>query len=483
MVIPVVLAGGVGSRLWPVSRALLPKQFVHLPGRANTLFQDTVLRLQDAAGLQNPLVICNEDHRFLAAEQLRQLDATAASIILEPHSRNTAPAAALAALHATAENQDPLLLLLPADHIIKDSMALLDTLAIGIELAEEGNLLTFGVMPDSANTGYGYIERGEPLQLQKAVNAAEQGPWRVKKFTEKPALKLATQFLEGKRHLWNSGMFMFRASVYLNQLNQFAPDIYRACLRSFEARTSDSQFVTIPQDQFALCRSESIDFAVMEKTEKAAVIPLNAGWDDLGSWDAMWQTQAKNEHGNAISGDVFASEVQRCLIHSESRLVAAVGLSDAVIVETADAVLVSSRERAQGVKEIVNLLESVHREEVRNPTKVTRPWGSFEMLMRRPGYELRHLVLVPGAELSINRQRLSVEQVTLLKGSLEINIAGNTISLEAGDSTSIPAAVNYQLVNRNEAAVELIQVQVGETLEESEDLRFNNSASAGRTKT
>lgn len=471
MILPVVLAGGVGSRLWPVSRALLPKQFAHLPGQTNTLFQETVLRLDEIVGTMKPLVICHEEHRFLAAEQLRQLepsqlelsqlerrqhDSAEASILLEPISRNTAPAVAVAAFHATSTNQDPVLLILPSDHIITNSQALSDAIEVGLTLAEEGHLVTFGVTPVSPETGYGYIERGQPL--------AQDGAWVVKEFKEKPHREVAEQFIASDSHFWNSGMFMFRASAYLNQLELLAPDIYSSCKHSYEAANPNPDFISIPLEPYAKCRDRSIDYAVMEKTEKAAVISLAAGWNDLGSWDAMWQLQSKDDEGNSIEGDVFTAQVQRCLIHSESRLVAAVGLSDMVIVETADAVLVTTREQAQSVKEVVAQIEFAHRDEAYSHTKVHAKigcsWGNYELLFKCSGYQIIRLFVSPGASYPSTSLSHTAEQLFLLKGGAELSHGDSVFSLVAGDSTSIPAGTQYVLANESNSSIELIKVQL-----------------------
>ena len=458
MLLPVVLAGGVGSRLWPVSRALAPKQFARFQGRANTFFQETVLRLGCVVGAENPLVICNEGYRFLVAEQLRELGLSqpgkgGASILLEPVSRNTAAAAALAAFHAISAKQDPVLLVLPSDHIISNSQTLLEAIEVGNKLAEEGHLVTFGVMPDSPETGYGYIERGEPL--------LQEGAWVVKKFTEKPDRKLAEQFIKSNSHSWNSGMFMFRASVYLNHLNLLAPDIYMGCKHSYESANLNTDFISIPLEPFSKCRAKSIDFAVMEKAEKAAVISLDAGWNDIGSWDAMWQRESKDGDGNSIEGDVFTSNVQGCLIHSKSRLIAAVGLSDMVIVETADAVLVASRKQAQLVKELVSQIEFANKDETHNHLKVDCPWGVSELLGRLPDHQITHLFVSPRACVPSASQCHVAEQLFVVKGSVEISIGDNIYPIGAGGSAFIPADAGYSLVNKSDCATELLKVQLG----------------------
>lgn len=462
MLLPVVLAGGAGSRLWPVSRTSLPKQFAHLPGQANTLFQETVLRLDGITEAQDPLVICHEEHRFLAAEQLRQLDKSASSILLEPIARDTAPALALAALHGTCGNDDPILLVLPADHVIANSAALLSTIEAGLNLAEQGHLVTFGVSPASPETGYGYIALGEPLLLQDA--------WIVKEFKEKPNRELAEQFIASGCHLWNSGMFMFRASVYLNQLNLFAPDIYLNCKKAYAAANLTADFISIPLAPLADCRAQSIDFAVMEKTEKAAVISLDAGWNDVGSWDAMWQLQSKDDEGNSIEGDVFAVEVKRSLIHSESRLVAAVGLNDVIIVETADAVLVASAEKAQLVKEAVSQIELAKRVETYSHAKVACAWGYYELISERQGYRITCLNVAPGALMPPTFQCHSAGQLFMVKGSAEVSLNDKLLTLAAGDSICIAIAAKYAIANRGDSTIELIKVQLGYNIREHETL-------------
>ncbi|MDA8165667.1 MAG: mannose-1-phosphate guanylyltransferase/mannose-6-phosphate isomerase, partial [Desulfobacteraceae bacterium] len=339
MIIPVVLAGGSGTRLWPLSRELYPKQFLSLHGE-KTLLQETLARVRGMEGCGKPLVICNNDHRFLVAEQLREIDAEAA-ILIEPVGRNTAPAVTVAALEGMAQEDDPVLLVLPADHVIEDEGAFREAVRFGISFAVDGRLITFGIVPDKPETGYGYIEKGEALSGDQAGGVV----YAVDRFVEKPDLEKAREYLRSGNFFWNSGMFMFRASRFLEELEKFAPAILDCCRQAHQGKKKDLDFIRLDPGAFASCPSDSIDYAVMEKTSAAAVIPLACGWSDIGSWSALWEIGQRNEHGNVFKGNVHSEDVRNCYIEATGRLVAAIGIENQVIVETKDAILVAARDR------------------------------------------------------------------------------------------------------------------------------------------
>ncbi|MED5557659.1 MAG: mannose-1-phosphate guanylyltransferase/mannose-6-phosphate isomerase, partial [Pseudomonadota bacterium] len=388
MIFPIILSGGSGSRLWPVSREHYPKQFLNLHKDDRSLLQEAAERLKNVENTNAPMVVCNEEHRFLVAEQLHQIGFKSAQIVLEPCGRNTAPALALAALVAQQQNADAEMLVMPADHVIKDEQAFADAVIKGRKLAHNGKLVTFGITPNAPQTGYGYIKQGAAMAEGYAVEA----------FVEKPDLNRAQQYLKSGHYLWNSGIFLFKASDYLAALAQFAPDILDACQRAYEARSEDLDFIRVDQAAFAECRSESIDYAVMEHTQQAAVVPMDPGWSDIGAWDALHalKSSADKQNGNALHGDVMVHDTHNSLIHSESRLVAAVGVNNLVIVETDDAVLVADRHQAQDTKLIVNALKAAGRKESQSHQRVYRPWGNYRAMVLTDSFQVKEIVVNPG---------------------------------------------------------------------------------------
>ena len=466
MLIPVVLAGGVGSRLWPVSRALLPKQFINFPGQRGSLFQETLRRIEGVAGLGNPIVVCNQEHRFLVAEQLRQLDKTGSSILLEPFGRNTAPAVALAALSAQESDANAILLVLPADHVIQNSGELRKIITQGIGLASAGKLVTFGIVPSSPETGYGYIEKG----LQLAGTSAAQ----VARFVEKPDLEAARVYVGSGDYLWNSGMFMFSAARYLQELQRFAPDIFASCHAAYAGLVRGNDYQHIPEPEFSACRADSIDYAVMEHTSDAVVLPLDAGWNDLGAWDALWNVHTKDNAGNVCSGDVLLEETGNSYVLAQSRLVAAVGLQDTIIVETADAVLVAQKNCVQSVKKIVAQLQERGRGEAVAHTLVYRPWGSYQSLAVGAGYQVKHIIVNPGAQLSLQLHHQRAEHWTAIKGTGVVTCDDSEFSLHPNESTFIPLGAKHRLSNPGTEPVEIIEVQVGSYLGEDDIVRFED---------
>ncbi|MFM1896476.1 MAG: hypothetical protein RLZZ385_1550 [Pseudomonadota bacterium] len=466
MLVPVILAGGIGSRLWPVSRALLPKQFIQFPQQQGSLFQNTLARLAGLPDLGAPLVVCNEDHRFLAAEQLRQMDNEKHTIILEPFGRNTAPAVALAALCVAQADPDAILLVLPSDHLIQQPAALRAAITEGQRLARDGNLVTFGIVPGSPQTGYGYIRIGDSLAGGVARRVAE--------FVEKPDLETARGYLASGDYLWNSGMFMFSAACYLEELGRHAPDMLQQCRRTHGGMTADGDFLRVPADVFELCPADSIDYAVMEKTSHAAVLPLDADWNDLGAWSAFSDMGEKDDNNNVVNGDVLLTDVHDSYVQAGSRLVTAVGLRDTVIVETSDAVLVAARDKVQNVKQIVDLLKAQNREEHSLHDLVYRPWGSYERLVDAEGFKVKHIVVKPGGTLSLQLHHHRSEHWVVIRGQATVTRDEEVFTVDPNESTFIPQGCKHRLENRGEEPCELIEVQVGSYLGEDDIVRLED---------
>jgi mannose-1-phosphate guanylyltransferase/mannose-6-phosphate isomerase len=466
MLIPVVLAGGVGSRLWPVSRATLPKQLVTFPHSEGSLFQNTLQRLSGINDVADPLVVCNQEHRFLVAEQLRQLGFSHSKILLEPFGRNTAPAVALAALQAQEQSANANLLVLASDHVIEDIDTFHNLIETGRKYASDGKLVTFGIVPGSPETGYGYIQKGEIIDDGSAYS--------IQQFVEKPDLKTAKHYLDSGEYLWNSSVFMFDAAVYLNELKRHAPDIFEVCCKAHSELTNESDFAFIPSSIFESCRSDSIDYAVMENTDEGIVLPMDAGWNDLGAWNALWEIGEKDQQDNVISGDVLVEGVSSSYIQAQSRLVAAVGLNDAIIVETADAVLVASKDEAQSVKQIVDQLKRSNRSEGESHVLVQRPWGSYESLAMGEGYQVKHIVVQPGASLSLQMHDQRAEHWTVIKGVAWVRCGEKEFELKPNESTFIPLGGKHRLTNNGSEIVELIEVQVGDYLGEDDIVRFDD---------
>lgn len=462
-ILPVVMAGGSGTRLWPLSRELYPKQFLKL-GADVTMLQSTLLRLQGLP-VQQCLVIGNEQHRFLIGEQLRQIDALGRNILLEPVGRNTAPAIALAALHALDGGHDPLLLVLAADHVITDTPALHEAILLAAQHAAEGSLVTFGVVPDRAETGYGYVQKGAP---------AGQGACRVAAFVEKPSAELAAQYLAEGQHLWNSGMFMFRASRYVEELQKFRPDILQACRAALKQTDKDLNFIRVQRDAFEACPSDSIDYAVMEKTEAAVVVPLSAGWSDVGAFAALWEVMPKDDQGNALSGDVMAMESSNSLIMAESALVATIGVRDLVVVQTKDAVLVADRDKAQEVKAIVARLREQGRNEHQTHRQVYRPWGHYDSIDSGQRYQVKRITVQPGAKLSVQLHHHRAEHWVVVSGTARVTLQDQEHLLSENQSIYVPVGAVHALENPGKIPLDLIEVQVGSYLGEDDIVRLDD---------
>ncbi|SDB16355.1 mannose-1-phosphate guanylyltransferase/mannose-6-phosphate isomerase [Pseudomonas sp. NFACC13-1] len=464
MFLPVIMAGGSGSRLWPLSRQLNPKQFLPLVDAEQSLFQSTIKRLE---GLDHhlPILICNEQQRFLAAEQLRQLDMEEARILLEPVGRNTAPAIALAALQATAGGDDPILLVLAADHLIRDIEAFHISIGHALALAESGKLVTFAVLPTHPETGFGYLERGEELAL---------GGYVVSRFVEKPDSATAQRYLDSGQYFWNSGMFMFRASRYLEELECFAPDILHACRASFANARQDLHFTRVDAQTFGACPENSVDYAVMERTSDAVMVPLDAGWSDVGSWTALWDTAEKDANGNVFKGDVLTERTNSSYVHATHRLVAAIGVDDLVIVETKDAVLVAHKSGVQDVKKIVDQLKNCKRSEYASHREVYRPWGVYDCIDNGPRYQVKRITVNPGAKLSVQMHHHRAEHWVVVSGTARVTNGDKNYLVTENQSTYIPVGQIHALENPGVIPLELIEVQSGTYLGEDDIVRFED---------
>jgi len=466
VIVPVILAGGVGSRLWPQSRATLPKQFIQFAQQDHSLFQSTLLRLQQLANVAPPLVICNSDHQFLVTEQLDDIGLTEYTVMLEPCGRNTAPAAALAALQASQSDPDAVLLVLPADHLIADIAAFHAAAAKANSLAGLGHLVTFGIVPGAPETGYGYIKKGSELK--------QTGGNLVESFVEKPDLQTAREFIESGNYLWNSGMFMFQATAYLQELRVHAQDMAVCCETTFAETTARQNIISIPASQFEACPANSIDYAVMEHTSSAVVVPLDAGWNDLGAWNALWEVAEKDSDGNLASGDVRLDQVNNCYIQAQSKLVAGVGLENLVVVDTDDALLVAAMDKVQDVKNIVAQLDSQGRAEIAVPARVRRPWGTYESLLVSPGYQVKRIEVNPGASLSLQMHHHRAEHWTIVKGQARVTRDDTTHDLQVNESIHLPLGCKHRMENIGAELLVFIEVQVGDYLGEDDIVRFED---------
>tara|TARA_R110002049_G_scaffold14126_3_gene60145 strand:- start:501 stop:1910 length:1410 start_codon:yes stop_codon:yes gene_type:complete len=463
MLTPVLLSGGVGSRLWPVSRETHPKQFLPLVGEISML-QETLRRtttLEAAA----PLVVCNEEHRFMVAEQLRQLDVHSGALILEPQGRNTAPAVALAALHAVSSDPEAVLLVLPADHLIKDVDAFVAAVVKAMPLASQGRMMTFGVVPTSPETGYGYIKCGAALA---------DDLFELERFVEKPDAQTAQEYLDSGGYLWNSGMFLLRAKTFLEELSVLAPDILACCQEAMHISTIDSSFVRPDSETFLRCPSDSIDYAVMEKTRVGGVIALDCGWSDVGAWSALWEVGERDLDGNVTRGDVIADNCRGSYFRSDSRLIAATGVDNLVVVETTDAILVADRDKVQDVKRIVSLLKSQQRTEASLHRRVDRPWGSYESLVSSDRFQVKRIVVAPGQRLSLQMHHHRAEHWIVVKGTAEVTCEDKVFMLAEDESTYIPLGHKHRLANPGHIPLEIIEVQSGAYLGEDDIVRFED---------
>ena len=469
-IIPVILCGGTGTRLWPLSRKSYPKQFLSISSiSSRSLLQNTYQRIKNLKGLKEPILICNEEHRFIVAEQMREINIKPRSILLEPFGRNTAPAVTLAALISKEYEKDAQLLILSSDHIIEDEKQFLKVINAGIEYANEGRLVTFGVIPDEPSTGYGYIKSAEPLEGSEIKGS------RIESFIEKPDLITANKLIKDKRYSWNSGMFLFKANAILNEIKNFTPEVLYSCKKSLEGKLFDLDFQRLDQDSFYNCPSISIDVAVMEKTIKGTVLPLKANWTDIGSWNAVWKISKKDESNNYIEGCVVAKNSQNCYFRGEQRLIAALGVKNLIVIETSDAILVADKNQSQEVKNIVNYLKERGIREGQEHKKIYRPGGSYESIVEEERWQVKIINVKPGEKLSLQMHHHRSEHWIIVSGTAQVEIDDNEITLHENQSAYIPIGSKHRLSNPGKISLKLIEVQSGSYLGEDDIHRFEDN--------
>jgi len=462
MIVPVILSGGSGTRLWPLSRKLYPKQFLSLVNET-TLFQDTVMRLP--AETSDPVIICNEEHRFIVSEQLRQIKSGNKGIILEPVGKNTAPAIALAAISLLNEGEDPTLLILSADHLIDGNEKFREAIEIASKVSEKGKIVTFGIHPNKPETGFGYIE---------VNNSKKSQYYNIVSFTEKPNFEIAKKYLASGVHYWNSGIFMFKASVYLRELEKYEPEIYAICKKSFTKRYNDLDFIRLDNKEFYKCPDKSIDYAIMEKTKTGVVVPFNGNWSDIGSWQALWESKSKDSNNNFSEGDVILNEVSNSYVYSPNRLVSVNDLSDLIVIDTQDALLVSSMKNSQNIKTIVQKLKSENRSESDNHQKVYRPWGYYNLIDHGKGFQVKRIFVNSGAKLSLQRHEKRSEHWVIVKGVARVTCGEKVFQLKENESTYIPKGEIHRLENIKKTPLEVIEVQTGTYLGEDDITRLED---------
>lgn len=460
---PVILSGGSGTRLWPLSRGQYPKQFLPLITR-HTMVQETVLRLEGLSGLTAPIAVCNEGHRFMMAEQLQEIGFNPSAIILEPMGKNTAPAVTMAAL--TAKSEDEVLLILPADHVISDLEPFHHAIIQAENLAKQGLLVTFGIVPTHPETGYGYI-------MKDSTPSGEA--YKVAAFVEKPDLATAKNYINSGNYLWNSGMFAFTAATFLKELEKYNPEMLSICQKALDAAQTDLDFTRVDKKIFATCPADSIDYAIMEKTDKAVVLPLAAGWNDVGSWSALWDVTEKDDFGNAISGDVLTVDTKNSYIYSENKLVTVIGMDDLVVVETKDAVMIAKKDRVQDVKHIVDLLKQKNRSEADVHQKAYRPWGHYDSVDIGDRHQTKRIVVKPGGKLSLQKHHHRAEHWVVVKGTALVTRGDEQILLTENESTFIPLGTIHRLENPGVIPLEIIEVQSGSYLGEDDIVRFGDT--------
>jgi len=467
MIHPVILSGGSGTRLWPMSRSLYPKQLLALVGD-RSLLQDAVLRVSGDAGFAAPLIIANEEHRFIIAEQLREIGAAADALVLEPMGRNTAPAACVAALRLAASDPDALMLVMPSDHVIGDLAAFHAAIGRAGAAGRAGHLVSLGIRPERPETGYGYIAAGAPI---KGV----EGVFAVSRFVEKPDPATAERYVASGEYFWNSGIFLFPAALYLAEIGRLRPDMLAACKAALAGARSETDFIRLDKAAFASCPGDSIDYAVMEHTKRAAVVPVAMGWSDLGSWDALWEMTARDERGNALAGNVVAEATSNCYLRSDAGLVAAVGVEDLVVVATDDAVMVAPRNRTQEVKNLVARLLAEHRDEADALSTVHRPWGTYRALHNGHRVQVKHIMVKPGAKLSLQMHHHRAEHWVVVQGTAKIVRGNEEMVLTEDQSTYIPLGTAHRLENPGKIPLHVIEVQSGSYLGEDDIVRFEDS--------
>ena len=462
MIIPVILAGGSGKRLWPLSRKLYPKQFINLINKTS-LFQDTLLRIPES--FSEPIIVCNEEHRFIVAEQLRQIDITPNCIILEPEGKNTAPAVTLASLMLTKNSEDHVILVLSADHLINNVYKFQKSISIASKLAERGELVTFGVIPSSPETGYGYIE------IEKNnISTYSQ----IKSFKEKPNKSTAESYLNSGSYLWNSGIFMFKASKFLNELGKFEPQILNQCEKAIINFTRDFDFLRINEKEFKKCNEKSIDYAVMEKTLDGVVIPLNTNWSDVGSWSSLWMAKSKDKNNNVCEGDIINENSHGSYIFSERRLVTTVGISELVIIDTDDALLVASKKNLASIEKIYQKLSNLNRNELINHRKVFRPWGYYDLLDKGENFQVKRILVNSNSKLSLQKHNHRSEHWVIVKGIATVTREDEVFELSENQSTYIPIGIIHCLENKYSSPLEIIEIQTGSYLGEDDIIRIED---------
>jgi len=481
MIIPVILAGGSGTRLWPVSRKSYPKQFINLVDDQLSLFQQTVLRVKGQLTDQAPIVLCNDEHRFLVSEQLREIGVDDAAVILEPVGRNTAPAIAIAALYAVKNiDKDAQILVLPSDHAIANVSGFVEAAQFAGKVAKNGYLVTFGIKVVKPETGYGYIKKGDQRRgndngSDNENDAIIDSAFKIDQFVEKPDRPTAQQYMDSGEYYWNSGMFLFGASEYLNELKTHADDIYQGAKSAFEGVEKDLDFIRLPKTLFGDIRSESIDYAVMEKTQNASVISLDVGWNDLGVWSSLTEITTADQNNNIISGDVLAEDTTNSLIRAESRLVATVGVDNLIVVETADAVLIADKSKSQEIKAIVNRLNAEGRSEAESHQKVYRPWGWYETICLSERFQVKRIQVKPGLSLSLQMHHHRAEHWVVVKGTATITRGEEEFTYSEDQSTYIPLGTVHRLANPGVIPLEIIEVQTGSYLGEDDIVRFEDN--------
>ncbi|MEX9950238.1 mannose-1-phosphate guanylyltransferase/mannose-6-phosphate isomerase [Providencia alcalifaciens] len=461
MLLPVIMAGGSGSRLWPLSRSLYPKQFISLTSK-KTMLQETIARLKNIEHLP-PLLICNEEHRFIVAEQLRQENFKHSGIILEPVGRNTGPAIALAAIKSMQNGDDPLLLVLAADHVIQDHASFTKSIEKAIVPAEQGALITFGIIPTAPETGYGYIKKG---------NLVNESAFQVERFVEKPDLNTAEQYIANNEYLWNSGMFLFKASCYVNELKKHAPEILSSCELALQNSLSDLDFTRINAEIFEACPENSIDYAVMEKADNVLVVPMDAGWSDVGSFSSLWEVSPKDQQSNVIIGDVLTENTKNSYVYSQSKLVSTVGVDNLVIIETKDAVLVANKDNVQDVKSIVNQLKQAGRSECEQHREAYRPWGTHDEIAHGERFHVKHLKVKPGEKTALQMHYHRAEHWVVVQGTAKVTNGDKSYILSENESTYIPIGSPHQIENPGKIDLHLIEVRSGTYLEEDDIVRI-----------
>ena len=468
-VIPVILCGGTGTRLWPLSRESFPKQYLPLlDDNDKSLLQNTMERINPLSNLLNPILICNEKHRFIVAEQMREIDITPLSIMLEPFGRNTAPAITLSAMKALETNNDPILLILSSDHEIRNNDKFLKVLKKGLEYAESGEIITFGVIPTNPETGYGYIKAESPF-LEKDIIGK-----KIIEFTEKPNLDTALKFIQDKSFTWNSGIFMFKARIILEEIKRYAPNIFESCKKTIKNSRMDLEFMRLNDQDFKNCPNISIDLAVMEKTQKGLVLPLDSGWRDIGSWKAIWENSKKDLNGNTLKGNIITDTTKNCYFRSKKRLVVGIGLEELVVIETNDAILISEKSQTQKVKDIVNNLKKNNIPEGTNHKKIYRPWGNYTNIIEEKLWQVKLIEVNPGGKLSLQMHHHRSEHWIVVKGTAIVEIDKEITVLSENQSTYIPLGVKHRLSNTGEIPLSLIEVQSGSYIGEDDIVRFDD---------